>query len=174
VLTNLVSLARKRSEKLEPALMMLSDLMRYMLYESDEKKVLLAKEIEYLESYIELQKLRFEHSITIKKNVTVADKEMQHLIEPMLLIPFAENAFKHGLNADEPLIEINLSVDNGRLEFDVRNKFSEGEEESKDESSGIGLENVKSRLMLLYPKTHHLAIKKENNFFHVHLMLQLK
>jgi len=171
VLANLVSLARKRSEQMEPALIMLSDLMRYMLYDSDEKRVTLLSEIDYLKSYIELQKLRFGDDVKI--NVDMGLPQAQYSIEPMLLIPFVENAFKHGMGMDDPFIEIKLQVDNGRLKFDVKNKFTDADG-SKDESSGIGLENVRSRLMLLYPKEYELIIKKENNLFHIQLILQLK
>jgi len=174
VLTNLVSLARKKSEQLEPALIKLSDLMRYMLYESDEKKVPLAKEVEYLKSYIELQKLRFGHDVAIEANVQIPDKELQRSIEPMLLIPFVENAFKHGMGVDEPLIQIHLTANNSKLEFDVQNKFNDDINESKDNSSGIGLENIQSRLKLLYPKEHALVLSKENGLFHIHLTLLLK
>jgi two-component system LytT family sensor kinase len=173
VLTNLVSLARKRSEQLEPALIMLSDLMRYMLYESDEKKVSLSKEAEYLKSYIELQKLRFGYDVSIETKINISENGKQQSIEPMLLIPFVENAFKHGMGVDEPLIQIYLTTSNGKLEFDVKNRFNDYESESKDASSGIGLENVRSRLTLLYPKEHELQVKK-NNLFHIHLTLQLK
>jgi two-component system, LytTR family, sensor kinase len=174
VLTNLVSLARKKSEQLEPALIKLSDLMRYMLYESDEKKVPLSKEVEYLKNYINLQELRFGYDVTIKTSISVAEKEAFYTIEPMLLIPFVENAFKHGMGVDEPLIEINVGIKEGCLEFDVKNRYDDNSRESKDESSGIGLENVQSRLTLLYQGEHSLIIQKENNLFHVHLNLQLK
>jgi two-component system LytT family sensor kinase len=173
VLANLVSLARKRSEQMEPALIMLSDLMRYMLYESDEKRVTLSAEIDYLKSYIELQKLRFGSDVKIDAEMNLSQTESQYSIEPMLLIPFVENAFKHGMGMDEPFIEIKLWVDNGWLKFDVKNKFTDADE-NKDESKGIGLENVKSRLILLYPKEYELVIKKSNNLFHVQLTLQLK
>jgi two-component system LytT family sensor kinase len=174
ILTNLVSLARKRSEKLEPALIMLSDLMRYMLYESDEKKVILLKEVEYLKSYIELQKLRFGHDVAIETNIDLSKSDERRSIEPMLLIPFVENAFKHGIGVDKPLILVYLTADNGKIEFDVKNKYSDCINESKDVSSGIGLKNIQSRLMLLYPNEHILKLEKENNLFHVHLTLQLK
>jgi two-component system, LytTR family, sensor kinase len=174
VLTNLVSLARKKSDQLEPALIKLSELMRYMLYESDEKKVALSREVEYLKNYINLQELRFGYDVAIKTTISLAENEAYYTIEPMLLIPFVENAFKHGMSVDEPLIEISLGVKNGRLEFDVKNRYDDNAQDSKDESSGIGLENVQSRLMLLYPREHTLTIQKENNLFHVHLNLQLK
>lgn len=171
VLTNLVSLARKRSEQIEPALIMLSDLIRYMLYESDEKKVTLSAEIDYLKSYIELQKLRFGDEVKI--NMDLLTIYEQHSIEPMLLIPFVENAFKHGMGVDEPFIEIKLRIYNGRLVFTVKNRFADMDE-SKDERAGIGLENVQTRLTLLYPADHELVIKKENNLFQIQLTLQLK
>jgi hypothetical protein len=173
VLTNLVSLARKQSKQLEPALIMLSDLMRYMLYESDEKKVALSKEIEYLKSYINLQQLRFGEDVKIDVDISLSDDVLQKSIEPMLLIPFVENAFKHGVGVDEPFIKISLYNTNNALNFHVQNKFAQNENESKDMNSGIGLENVQSRLALLYPKEHKLEIKNSGYIFDVYLTLQL-
>jgi two-component system, LytTR family, sensor kinase len=173
VLANLVSLARKQSKQMEPALIMLSDLMRYMLYESDEKRVSLLAEIDYLKNYIELQELRFGSDVKISLDMGLPQINLPYYIEPMLLIPFVENAFKHGMGVDEPFIEIMLRVDDGRLTFQVRNKFT-GADHSKDETPGIGLENVRSRLMLLYPGEYELVINKQNNLFHVQLTLQLK
>ena len=172
VLTNLVSLARKQSKQLEPALIMLSDLMRYMLYESDEKKVSLAKEIEYLKSYISLQQLRFGDDVKLEVVIDLPGQILQANIEPMLMIPFVENAFKHGTGADDSFITIHLSSNKNVLALDVKNKFVEYDK-SKDENSGIGLENVQSRLALLYEGKHQLDIKKEKDIFHIHLTLQL-
>jgi LytS/YehU family sensor histidine kinase len=148
--------------------------MRYMLYESDEKKVALSKVVEYLKSYIELQRLRFGDDVAIDVNIQIPENEMQQHIEPMLLIPFVENAFKHGLGVDEPFIQINLSVNNGTLMLTVKNNFNTDADESKDSNSGIGLENVRSRLTLLYPGQHELLLKQEKNLFHIHLTLQLR
>ncbi len=148
--------------------------MRYMLYESDEKKVPVSREIEYIKSYIDLQKLRFGNDVPIE--VTLDDKTNaeNYKIEPMMLIPFAENAFKHGINIDDPFIKIHLEVKDGKLDFDVKNKYNDTTDISKDACSGIGLENIQSRLMLLYPTEHKLLINQENNIFHVHLTLQLR
>jgi two-component system LytT family sensor kinase len=173
VLTNLVSLARKKSDQLEPALLKLSELMRYMLYESDGSKVPLLQEIEYLQSYIDLQRLRFGNDISIEVNINVP-QDNRYNIEPMMLIAFVENAFKHGTGVDDPFIKINLSVNNDKLRFDVKNKYAMEMKQSQDGNSGIGLENVKSRLMLLYPKQHSIAVKKDADIFDVHLTLQLK
>ena len=94
VLNNMVALARKQSDQLEPSLIKLSSLMRYMLYEADEEKVSLEKEIDYLRSYIDLQQQRFGKQVSVDVIIHPADD--QYEIEPMLLIPFVENAFKHG------------------------------------------------------------------------------
>ena len=140
VLTNLVSLARKKSDLMEPALIRLSGLMRYMLYDTLQQKVALRKEIEYLDSYVELQKLRFGSDVNIQYEVNAGEGD--HTIEPMLLIAFVENAFKHGAGSGaDAWISIRLEVRNGVMQFDVKNRFSE--HGHKDDSSGIGLQNVR-------------------------------
>ncbi|RPD39369.1 sensor histidine kinase [Chitinophaga barathri] len=170
VLTNLVSLARKKSDQMEPALIRLSGLMRYMLYDTQQQKVELQKEIEYLNSYVELQKLRFGNDVDIEYEVQVQDDHYN--IEPMLLIAFVENAFKHGTGTGEnPWISIRLKVDQGVMVFEVQNRFEQ--HTSKDDSSGIGLHNVKARLNLLYKGRHQLDINEDNKVFKVTLTLQL-
>lgn len=174
VLTNLVSLARKKSDQLEPALIMLSDLMRYMLYDTTGKKVLLTKEIAYLNSYIALQKLRFGNDVNINSHIDTANNAGHYTIEPMLLIPFVENAFKHGTGyTQQPEINIQLLVTNDLLTFEVQNRFDNDPAASKDENSGIGLANVKSRLQLLYPGSHQLTIRSQQHVFHITLILKL-
>jgi two-component system LytT family sensor kinase len=174
VLTNLVSLARKKSDQLEPALIMLSDLRRYMLYDTTGKKVLLTKEIAYLNSYIALQRLRFGNDVDIIYHIDTDNNAGNYTIEPMLLIPFVENAFKHGTGyTQRPEINIQLLVTNDLLTFEVRNKFDNDPNASKDENSGIGLANVKSRLQLLYPGHHQLTIRQQQQVFHITLILKL-
>ena len=172
VLNNMVALARKQSDQLEPSLIKLSSLMRYMLYEADEQKVPLEKEIEYLQSYIDLQQQRFGKKVAV--NVLLNDVDNNYDIEPMLLIPFVENAFKHGTALIEnPQIDIVLKARNNVLEFNVRNKYREAPEEVKDKTSGIGLFNVKRRLNLLYDKDHSLEIHKNGEWFTSSLQLKL-
>ncbi|SFE00757.1 Histidine kinase [Chitinophaga sp. CF118] len=175
VLTNLVSLARKKSDHLESALIKLSDLIRYMLYDTQGEKVLLSKEVTYLSSYIELQKLRFGNDVLINYNISSDDETDHYTIEPMLLIPFVENAFKHGLGGiKQPLIDIQLSVNKNRLVFEVWNQSDHEEPDTaKDESSGIGLANVRSRLDLLYRGSHTLNVSDHDNVFHITLTLLL-
>lgn len=172
VLNNMVALARKKSDLLEPSLIKLSQLLRYMLYETDEDKVLLEKEVDYLESYIDLQKQRFGKNVVIKTSFQIA--ENGYTIEPMLLIPFVENAFKHGtgLVADAE-INVCLKEEAGVLTFQVKNHYREGVEEPKDKTSGIGLPNVKRRLNLLYEGAHSLSIEKKDGWFSVRLQLNL-
>jgi sensor histidine kinase YesM len=173
ILTNLVALARKKSDQIEASLLMLSDLMRYMLYDAG-KKITLQQEAEYLKSYIELQKLRFGQDVKIGFIIELSQEEANCRIEPMLLIPFVENAFKHGTGyQDQPFIDINLTVKDGILVFKVKNKFDQSTDASKDESSGIGLNNVRSRLTLLYPGKHDLVIVPDRNLFAVNLTLKL-
>jgi sensor histidine kinase YesM len=173
IFTNLVSLARKRSDNLEASLLMLSGLMRYMLYDAN-KKISLQQEVEYLQSYIALQKLRFGQDVKIVFNIQLSQEEANYNIEPMLLIPFVENAFKHGTGyADHPFIDVNLTVTKGLLVFLVKNKFDQVADTSKDETSGIGLSNVRSRLTLLYPDRHKLVIHSDNNLFSINLTLKL-
>src|SRR4051794_3083079 len=172
VLNNMVALARKKSEQLEPSLLKLSSLMRYMLYETDEQKVPLEKEVEYLQSYIDLQQQRFGKNVLIRTCFKEIDGN--YSIEPMLLIPFVENAFKHGTGLIENAeINIELKAKNDILYFTVRNKYNQQSEEQKDKTSGIGLSNVERRLNLLYAKNHSLLITKKDGWFTVSLQLNL-
>ncbi len=172
VLNNMVALARKQSDQLEPSLIKLSSLMRYMLYETDEDKVRLEKETEYLQSYIDLQQQRFGKNVCIKTSLT--EIEGNYDIEPMLLIPFVENAFKHGTGlVENARIEIELRAKNDILHFSVRNKYNPLSQEEKDKTSGIGLTNVERRLSLLYGKNHTLLINKNDGWFTISLQLNL-
>ena len=172
VLNNMVALARKQSELLEPSLIKLSSLMRYMLYETDEEKVSLEKETEYLQSYIDLQQQRFSKKVII--NVTMLPADKLYDIEPMLLIPFVENAFKHGTGLIEyPQIDIELKAEKNIVYFSVSNKYDPVSVEVKDKASGIGLVNVQRRLNLLYPSHHSLSITKNEGRFVVSLKINL-
>jgi two-component system LytT family sensor kinase len=172
VLNNMVSLARKHSDQLEPSLIKLSSLMRYMLYETGEEKVSLENEKEYLSSYIDLQKQRFGKKVALNVNMFPADK--MYNIEPMLLIPFVENAFKHGTGLiEDAQINITLKAQKNDLCFHVSNKFDDTSHEVKDKASGIGLANVQRRLQLLYPGKHKLNITKENDYFSAMLTINL-
>ena len=160
VLNNMVALARKKSDLLEPSLLKFSSLMRYMLYDADEEKVALEKETEYLQSYIDLQQQRFGKNVKLCVSLQKVDDNYE--IEPMLLIPFVENAFKHGTGIIEDAhINIQLKAEKNMLHFNVQNKYDPLSVEIKDKTSGIGLANVKRRLNLLYGNKHSLLITQK-------------
>jgi len=170
-LNNLYSLAYKKSDETPDAIVKLSKLMRYMLYESNENRVFLSKEIEYINNYIDLQKLRLPGKVDIKFDVA-GDAESL-LIEPMLLIPFVENAFKHGISYAEDInINISIAINQKELIFTSENKIFKHNSDEKD--SGIGLLNVKRRLSLLYPGKHKILIKDNDDTFRVVLKICLE
>ena len=172
VLNNIVALIRIKSDQLEPTVMKLSSLMQYMLYETDEEKVMLKTEAEYLQSYIDLQQQRFGSKVKLNTSIETDDKG--YSIEPMLMIPFVENAFKHGVGMiDKPQIDICLHTKEKVLYFTVLNKYNGKSAETKDKTSGIGLTNVLRRLNLLYKNQHKLSISSKDNWFSVSLQLNL-
>ena len=172
ILNNLVALEQLKSPDLGPTILKLSALMQYMLYETDEEKVPLNKEVEYLQSYIDLQCQRFGAKVPV--TVTMECPPCVYEIEPMLLIPFVENAFKHGVGMIEhPAIAIDLRVEEGVLHFSVCNRYNPDSPELRDKGSGIGLGNVSRRLRLLYGNHQSLKISREDNWFKVSLELNL-
>ncbi|MFT5886239.1 MAG: two-component system LytT family sensor kinase [Arcticibacterium sp.] len=173
VLNSIVYLIRSKSDMAEPVTIQLSDMMRYMLYETDNKQVAVSKELEYLRNYIDLQKVRYGEDVSI--NVAIGGNDSSLTIEPMLLIPFVENAFKHGVGMVlEPKIDIILDYQGADLTFEVINKIGPETEEEKDSSSGIGLKNVRRRLELLYPDKHTLDINDDGDKFAIKLNINLK
>jgi len=159
VLNSMVLMARKRSEMLEPALLELAGLMRYAVYEADHEKVRLEDELEYLRVYIDLQMLRFRDDVAVQFNTP--DCVGSQLIEPMLLIPLVENAFKHGIGlVDAPAIHIDVTfAANEMLSVSVKNKYNPLLQE-EEKLPGIGLINLQKRLDLIYPGTHRLDTKR--------------
>jgi two-component system LytT family sensor kinase len=172
ILNNLVALEQMKSPELGPTILKLSALLQYMLYDTDEERVSLAREVDYLSSYIDLQRQRFGTKVPITVSLEAGPGNYE--IEPMLLIPFVENAFKHGVGMIEnPGIEIMLRVRNGVLFFAVRNRYNPDSVEMKDKGSGIGLGNVKRRLKLLYAAQHKLLLSQSEGWFLVSLELNL-
>jgi two-component system, LytTR family, sensor kinase len=166
-LNNIYSLVNQGSDKALDAIAGFSDLMRYMLYDASEN-IRLSDEISYIHKYIHLQQLRFDFDLPV--NISVTGLTPGKTIPPLLLIPFVENAFKHGSfqsKADELIITIRN--DESGLHFFCSNRVNNHQ---KDSQGGIGLENVKRRLELLYPSTHHLAVGMEQERFNVKLHLQ--
>jgi two-component system LytT family sensor kinase len=172
VLNNIVALVRLKSDALEPTVMKLSSLMQYMLYETTEDKVAVKTEADYLQSYIDLQQQRFGSKVKLNTSIRLANEWDE--IEPMLLIPFVENAFKHGVGMiAHPQIDIKLQTEGNQLLFSVINRYNTRSLETKDKTSGIGLNNVRRRLNLLYGNNHQLVVAKENDLFEVSLTIKL-
>jgi LytS/YehU family sensor histidine kinase len=172
ILNSIVYLIRSKSELAEPITIKLSEIIRYMLYISERVEVPLEKELGYLVSYIDLQKVRFGNDVDIRFQET--GNASGQMIEPMILIPFVENAFKHGIGmVSDPIIEMDLRIEGNKLSFSVKNKITPEPASDKSEGSGIGLRNVQRRLELLYPDAHQLDIRNENGWFWIQLTLTL-
>jgi two-component system LytT family sensor kinase len=168
-LNNIDVLITKDAIRASEYLNKLSDIMRFMLYESKPAKIPLSKELSYIEKFIELQKIRTtnEHYI----NYSVKGNPTNFMIPPMILIPFIENAFKHAENKKaENAININLDIEHESFIFKCENSFKENAQ-IKSEHSGLGSEILKKRLSLLYPNKHKLTITNNNELYKVELSL---
>lgn len=163
--------ATRTSEGIEK----LGDMMRFMLQENMQEKISLAREIDYLNNYISLQRLRTDPSPQVSIQAQIEQPLAPVQIAPMLLIPFVENAFKHGISFREPShIKVGLEVRNNTLYFDVYNsRHPKQENDPEKHKTGIGLVNVKQRLQLLYPDRHELIIRETGKEFFVHLTIAL-
>ena len=172
ILNNICSLALKKSDDTANAIIKLSDLMRYMIYDSSTDKVPLNKELQYIENFINLQRMRLAGAAVIEYNVTTDNMVKQ--IAPLILIPFIENAFKHGISyANNAIINIQIDTKGKKLSLWVKNNNYKNNELADNSDSGIGLENVKKRLDLLYPQNYLLTIKNTETFYIVELELTL-
>jgi sensor histidine kinase YesM len=170
-LNNIYSLAIVRSEKTAPAVMKLSYIMRYILTETTQDYVPLQNEVDFIHNYIELQQVRLTEKTQVSFEST---GEIENkLIAPLLFIPFVENAFKYGISTKhDSSIEINLAVVENKIKFNVKN-FIVASESSMLENTGIGINNVKRRLELMYPSKHTLDYEAKDNYYYVHLEIQL-
>lgn len=164
-LNNIYALVSYQSDQSLNAIASLSELLRYMLYDTSET-VTLSKEIVYIEKYIALQQLKYEHPENISFIVDGPVETLQ--IPPLLFIPFIENAFKHGDNNQPNWLHIELKVNENHLIFSCINKKAK---KRKDAEGGIGIENVKRRLELLYTGQHELKINEDQSLFTVKLHL---
>ncbi|MGL5892052.1 MAG: sensor histidine kinase [Bacteroidia bacterium] len=169
MLNNIYAMVYARSNSALPAIQKLSNLMRYTLDKIESGHVTLATEIEMLNEYIELQQLRLNDKNTV---IFTRSGVSPHItIAPLLLIPFVENAFKHGETNDinRPLT-ITLNAEETEIRFSVSNFILAG---SKDSNSGIGINNVKQRLALIYPQMHQLRIEQTTDYYFMELLIQL-
>jgi LytS/YehU family sensor histidine kinase len=159
-----------KSDEAPAALMKLSDIMRYMLYESKSERVPLEKEIEHLGYYLELEKLRLKDPEFV--SLMVEGEISAHQVPPMLLISVVENAFKHGKKrVSNPGITIEIKAEGNRLRFMVSNYTIDNLPEKTKGDSGIGMHNTRRRLELLYPGCHDLRISRNRGKYTVSIEL---
>ena len=170
-LNNIYSLVYNKSDEAAEAVMKFSSIMRYVLYEAPDEKVLLDKEIEYLKNYIELQKLRYRQPGIVKFEIKGVTEGIS--IAPMLLIPFIENAFKHGSKDKKPAVLINLATEEKTIIFNVINYTGKNQKQAVNHISGIELSNIKRRLELIYPGKHVLDLREEDGRYKVNLLIKL-
>lgn len=169
-LNAIYSLSVKGSSKTSEAIISLSELMRYMLYEADKDKVKLGKELEYIKNYVQLQRLRLSDSANVK--LKISGEERGKEVPPLLFISFIENAFKYGTDyKGRTYVNIGLLINEKNIHLRVENKIGAHRKEPKN--SGVGLENIKNRLRLLYPDSHRLQITDNGETYVVDLNLNL-
>lgn len=170
-LNNLFSMAlQNNDESTAEGISKLSEMMRYVFEKSDKESTSLQDEVNYINDYIYLQRLRFDNHVKVELDY---DENLRHVkIAPMLLIPFIENAFKYGISSSKKTsIIIHLLNQNSQVEFKIENEIVQ--HERPIQSSGVGLANVKKRLELIYPNRHKLRIITENGKFMVKLTLDI-
>lgn len=169
-LNNIYSLIGINAEDSQKAVLKLSKLMRYLLYETEHGDTKLVNEIDFMKNYIDLMKLRMSEKVSLTADFPEGNENVT--IPPLLFVPFIENAFKHGISArDRSFISISLSVLSGVLTFDCRNSIAR--KRPSEKQPGIGLGNVRKRLALLFPGRHDLIIEEKDNEFRVHLEIKL-
>ncbi|MDX8338515.1 histidine kinase [Draconibacterium sp. IB214405] len=172
-LNNLYGLTMEKSDEAPDLVLRLSDILDYILYRCNEKRVLLFDEISNLQNYIAIEKLRYSEKLSI--TVDFPDETDNLQIAPLLLLPFVENAFKHGVsnNPGTASVSISLKVQHTTMSFYITNSKNPLSAQTDSYSKGIGLKNVKKRLELLYPNKYDLKIDEKEDSFSVTLSLEL-
>jgi len=165
------ALALEKKEETTKAIVQLSDILRYVIYDSNTERVSLKNEIILLKNYIEFQKFRHQVSDKIKFTYNIMDDN--YLIYPMLLLPLIENSFKHGIKGDieNTFVNLNITQNNHEFHFFIENNNPENVIISEKEYSGLGIENIKNNLAIVYPDTHLFEITKTEKSFIVSLKL---
>ncbi|MEQ8240714.1 MAG: sensor histidine kinase [Cyclobacteriaceae bacterium] len=168
-LNNIDAMVYKVSAEASEAIMKLSGIMRYMLYESNVDYVPLKKEMDYIDSYFELQRMRIKNKTALSFHSNIGNYQLK--IAPMIFIPFVENAFKHA-DFNDLFISCHLTSSDHEVVFEMKNSVP-SKSLQKDETGGIGLANVQRRLALIYPEKHHLEIAEEGSMYKVLLKISV-
>ncbi|MFN8210698.1 MAG: histidine kinase [Bacteroidales bacterium] len=172
-LNNIYSLISINAEDSRNAVLKLSKMMRYLLYESERGDTRLSNEIDFMVNYLDLMKLRLSEKVSLK--VDFPERYADFSIPPLLFIPFIENAFKHGISfREKSFIDISLSTTAESIIFNCTNSRLQAAENAENGNSGIGLENARKRLDLLFPGSHVLEINKEDSKFEVKLKIDVR
>lgn len=171
-LNNIYTLAGIDSKRTQKSIINLSDMLRYVLYECDQETVAIKKEIEYIENYLKLFALKNSKDYPISTELNIANSSIP--VAPMLFIPYVENALKHSNinDRENSFINIKIDADTDNIDFEIENSKPK-KAIIKDSVGGIGLENVKKRLAILYPEKHELKITETDTSFKVNLHLKL-
>ncbi|MFD2518267.1 sensor histidine kinase [Salinimicrobium flavum] len=167
-LNTLYGHALKKSEETPDMILKLSNLLDYLLYQADKPLVSLNSEIEHIKDYIALEQMRFRDNLLVELDLPPATENIE--LPPMLLLPFVENSFKHGQLVDGKLkISISLQADDAQLQFTIKNSVKN--EKERETQNGLGLQNLKKRLQLLYPDRYNFSAEKTGNTFEARLSL---
>lgn len=171
-LNNVYTLSVIKSDDAPDNLLKLSGMLRYMLYDCKADRVPLRKELDYIDNFVDLHRLKDSKGLNIKLNLDRSQPEL--LVAPLIFVPFIENAFKHSKIEDleNGWIEINLATGTHEILFEVKNSIPEVKH-TKDQVGGIGLKNVKRQLELVYPGQHNLEIKQTENEFRINLKIHV-
>ena len=171
-LNNIYSLVQTNVDDGQKAILQLSKLMRYLLYETEKGDKLLSEEIGFMQTYIELMRLRISDKVAL--TISFPEEFKDFSLPPLLFLPFVENAFKHGISYRRPsFIKIILSMIPGKISFECSNSISNKGEDLIKSDYGIGLENVKKRLALLFPGHHDLKIVESESVFSILLHIDI-
>ena len=169
-LNSLYALVLTKSDEAPNAVLKLSELVRYIVSESNKKTISLEKEVEYIKNYIDLQKLRLTEKTKVITNFE--GNFRNHQIVPLLLMSFIENAFKYGADVDnDSEIILHLTIINNNLSLDISNTIASTQ---KKVSTKKGISNTKEQLDIFYPNKHNLKVEKNNQFYKVNLEIELK
>jgi LytS/YehU family sensor histidine kinase len=172
-LNNIHALIDIDSERAKDAIVKLSHMMRYLLYETETDKVTLSKEIEFIDSYIELMRLRYDEG-NLSINIKYTENTKPVYVPSLLFLPLIENAFKHGVATKiKSFVNINFDVENDRLIFKIENSNFPKASSEFNEASGIGLENIRKRLALIYGEDYIFQIHSDDEIFNVSLSIPI-
>ena len=172
-LNNIYSLALMKSDLTADSILKLTELLDYLVYRANMDKVALLKEVQLLRNYVDLEKLRYGEKLKVDMDIHLENENL--LVAPLILLPFAENCFKHGGSGEDGFfnIKMRLKVNVQKLTFDISNSKKKGRE-NKSANGGVGLENIRKRLTLLYPDQHELHIQDSPEYYEVNLKINVR